>query len=92
MKKEIIKILLFMLPFMALILATTNNSVTLVNMETGEKIMGSFFVMLNDSTVALCPVLAATCSIFSLILALIFVFSRKSGFLKASAWISFAGA
>ena len=92
MKKKLVRILLFMLPFMALVLATTNNSVQLVNMETGEKILGSFFVMLNDSFAALCPVLAAACSMFSLIAALIFVFSGKNGFLKASAWLSFAGA
>lgn len=92
MKKKIAKILLFMLPFMALLLATTGNSVQMVNMATGEKVLGSYFVMLNDTTAGLCPVLAATCSILSLAAALIFVFSKKTGFLKASAWISFAGA
>lgn len=92
MKKKIAKILLFMLPFMALLLATTGNSVQMVNMATGEKVTGSYFVMLNDTTAALCPVLAATCSILSLAAALIFVFSRKTGVLSASAWISFAGA
>ena len=92
MKKKIAKILLFMLPFMALLLATTGNSVQMVNIATGEKVLGSYFVMLNDTTAAMCPVLAATCSILSLIAALIFVFSKKTGFLKTSAWISFAGA
>ena len=92
MSKKIIRILLFMLPFMALVLATTGNSVELIHMETGEKITGSYFVMLNDSTVAFCPALAATCSIFSLAAALIHTFTNKPAVLRVSAWISFAGA
>ena len=92
MKKKITKILLFVLPFMALILATTNNSVQLINMTTGEKIVGSYFTMLGDSTAAVCPVLAAMCSVVSSVAALVWLFAKKWSFMRISAWASFAGA
>ena len=92
MKKKITKILLFMLPFMALVLATTNNSVQLINMTTGEKVTGSYFTMLNNSIVAICPVLAAFCSVASCLFAAVFLFKKKWGILRIAAWVSFAGA
>ena len=92
MKKKLTKILLFMMPFMALVLATTNNSVQLIDMTTGEKVVGSYFSLLSESPAAVCPALAAFCSILSCIAAVIFLFKKKSGFLAAAAWISFAGA
>ena len=92
MKKKITKILLFVLPFMALILATTNNSVQLVNMTTGEKIVGSYFTMLGDSTAAVCPVLAAMASVVSSLMALIWLFKKNWSLMRISAWASFAGA
>ena len=92
MKKKITKILLCMLPLMALILATTGDSVHLVNMTTGEKIAGSYFTMLGDSPVAVCPVLAATCSVVSFVAAVIWLYVKKYGVLRVSCWASFAGA
>ena len=92
MKKIITKILLFILPFMALVLATTRDSVQLIDMVTGDKVTGSFFVMLNDSAVAICPMAAATCSIVSCIAAAIFLIRKNRIVLRVSAWVSFAGA
>ena len=92
MKKKLVKILLFMLPFMALVLATTNNSVQLIDMVSGDRTAGSYFVLLSESPVAICPPFAAFCSIFSCVAAVIYLFSRRKGFLKTAAWLSFAGA
>ena len=92
MKKKIMKILLFVLPFMALILATTNNSVQLINMSTGEKVVGSYFTMLGNTTVSVCPVLAALCSVVSSVAAFVWLFAKKWGIMRVSAWASFAGA
>ena len=81
-----------MLPLMALILATTGDSVYLVNMTTGERTAGSYFTMLGNSPAAVCPVLAATCSIVSFAAAVIWLYVKKYGVLRISCWASFAGA
>ena len=92
MKNKITKILLVALPFMAVVLATTNNSVKLIEVATGETITGSYFQMLDDSVMAVAPFYAALGGIFSLLTAVIFVFSHKKGLLQASRWCAFVGA
>ena len=92
MKKIITKIMLFVLPFMAVVLSTTGDSVQLIKMADGSKITGSFFVMLNDSTLAILPMLAATCGIVSCIAAALYLILKKKGIFKVTCWASFAGA
>ena len=92
MKKKFAKIFLFALPFMAFILGTTNDSVKLINMTTGETVTGSYFTMLSDSVVAIFPSFAAFCSIVAMVTAAVYIFQKKRGILRFSAWASFAGA
>ena len=92
MKNKIVKILLVLLPFMAVVLATTPDSVKLIEVATGETVTGSYFQMLNDSVAAVCPFYAAVGGIFSLLFSVIFAFSHKKGLLQASRWCAFAGA
>lgn len=92
MKKTMMKILLVLVPFMAVVLATTNDSVRLVDMTTGEKVVGSYFAMLSEDPVAVCPSLAGTCGIVSLASAILYLIVKKRGFLKTSEWAAFAGA
>ena len=91
-KKTIMKILLFAVPFMAFVFATTNNSVQLVNTLTGETQYGSYFTMLGESAAAICPFLAALCSISAMVFSALYLFRKKKGFLKTTTWSGFAGA
>ena len=73
MKNKLTKILLVALPLMAVVLATTNNSVKLIDTVTGNTVTGSYFQMLNDSVMAVAPFYAAVGGILSMLLAVIFL-------------------
>ncbi len=92
MKKKMMKILLVLVPFMAVVLATTNNSVQMVNMTTGETVVGSYFGMLSEDPVAVCPFMAAFCGVIALLCAILYLIVKKKGFMKTSEWAAFAGA
>ena len=92
MKNKLTKILLVALPLMAVVLATTNNSVKLIDTVTGNTVTGSYFQMLNDSVMAVAPFYAAIGGILSMLLAVIFLATHKKGMLQASRWAAFVGA
>ena len=92
MKKTMTKILLVLLPVMAVALATTTDSVHMVNTVTAESVTGSYFDLLPTQTLPMAAPLAGMTAIASAILAVLYLFTKKTGLLQGSKWCAFAGA
>ena len=92
MKNKMTKVMLVLLPFLAVVFATTGDSVQLIEVATGEVVKGSYFTMLNDSVLAVTPLYAALGGILALVTAAVFIFNHKKGLLKFSRWCAFVGA
>ena len=92
MKKTMTKILLVMLPIMAVALATTRDSVQVINTVTAQAVAGSYFDLLPTDTMPMAGPGAGICAILSGILAVIYLFSKKRGVLQGSKWCAFVGA
>ena len=93
MKKQIIvKILLILLPVLAVGLATTVDSVTVFDTVTGTTEYYSYFDGIPVGNLQMLLPLAATLSVVSGVLAAIWLGKKKPGFLKASGVIAFAAA
>lgn len=76
-KKVLMKVFLPLLPAMAVLLATTSDSVTVFSVPAGTVETYSFFPAQIVSGLQLCTVLAAILAAVALIFALIFVVSGK---------------
>ena len=76
-KKVLMKVFLPLLPAMAVLLATTGDSVTVFNVPAGNVETYSFFPEQIVSSLQLCAVAAAVLAAVALIFALIFIFSGK---------------
>lgn len=92
MKKIMTKILVVLLPVMAVALATTTDSVHMVNTITGESMTGSYFELLPAQATRMAAPLSGMSAIASAILAALYLFVEKVGFLQGSKWCGFAGA
>ena len=77
-QKVLTKVFLPLLPAMAVLLATTGDSVTVFNVPAGTVETYSFFPAQIVSGLQLCTVLAAILAVIAVIFALIFVVSGKS--------------
>lgn len=89
-KKTFFKILLVLLPIMAVALATTVNSVTAVNSATGTTAYYSYFDLIPDESMQLLPPLAATLCIVTGVLSIGAVVSKKEWWLTAVKWLALA--
>ncbi len=93
MKKEtLMKILLVLLPILAVGLATTRDSVMLFDPETGVATYCSYFTPLEAGPFQMITPLAAILSGVTGILGAIYAASRKQGVLKAVVGTAFASA
>ena len=93
MKKEtLMKILLILLPVLAVGLATTMNSVTVFDPQTGVTSYYSYFDLIPVKNQQIVPALAAVLALGSGILAAVYLGKKKVGCLKASGYIAFASA
>ena len=93
MKKQmIVKILLILLPVLAVGLATTADSVTVLNPQTGTIAYYSYFDLLPVKNQQMVPVLAAVLALVSGILAAVYLGKKKIGAVKASGYVAFASA
>ena len=92
MKTILTKILVAALPVMAAALATTGDSLKVVNQATGEMTQASYFTLLPEGTLQMAPHLAGICAVAAVLFAIVFLAMHKSGALKIVKWLSFAGA
>lgn len=93
MKKQmIVKILLILLPVLAVGLATTADSVTVLNPQTGTITYYSYFDLLPVKNQQMVPVVAAVLALVSGILAAVYLGKKKIGAVKASGYVAFASA
>ena len=76
-KKVLLKVFLPLLPVMALMLATTGDSVTVYNIPAETVETFSFFPVEMVSNLQLCTVLAAVLAVVALIFAVIYDISEK---------------
>ena len=92
MKNILMKILAAALPVMAGALATTSDSVKLIDKTTGELTTASYFTLLPEGTLQMGPHLAGICAIVAVVLAIAFLALHKAGLVKVIKWVSFGGA
>ena len=88
-KKVLFKVFLPLLPAMAVLLATTENSVTVYNIPAGKAEAYSFFPAEPVTNLQLCTVLAAVVAVAALILALVYVATEKRWCLKGVFYAAF---
>lgn len=91
-KQTIVKALLILLPVLAVGLATTMDSVTVFDPNTGVIEYYSYFDLLPVKNQSMIPVLAAVLALCSGILAAVFLGKKKEGCLKASGYVAFVSA
>ncbi len=92
-KQTIAKSLLILLPFLAVGLATTTDSVTVFDSQTGETVYYSYFALVSQlPNLQILPPLAAMLSLASGICAAIWLAKKKEWSLKGTFGASFAAA
>ena len=91
-KKIVLKILLVLLPILAVALATTVNSVTVVDKIAGTTAYYSYFERIPDEMLQMVPPLAGTLCIFTGILAVGGAVSKKGWWLTGAKWLALASA
>ena len=92
MKTILMKILVAALPVMAAALATTGDSLKLIDKSTGEMTTASYFTLLPEGTLQMGPHLAGICAVAAVLFAIVFLALHKNGAIKTVKWLSFAGA
>ena len=91
-KQSIVKSLLLLLPVLAVGLATTANSVTVLDPATGVAEYYSYFDLLPVQNQSMVPVLAAVLALLSGILAAFYLGKKNGKCLKASGYVAFVAA
>ena len=93
MKKEtILKVMLILLPVLALGLATTQDSVSVFDTRLGTTVYGSYFTLLPVGAMQMCaPVAGLLCAV-TLIFSILFVIRKKPGLVSSVKWLAFAAA
>ena len=91
-KQNIVKALLILMPVLAVGLATTMNSVTVLDPATGAAEYYSYFDMLPVQNQSMVPVLAAVLALLSGILAAFYLGKKNGKCLKASGYVAFVSA
>ena len=91
-KQTIVKILLILLPVLAVGLATTVDSVTVFDTVTAKTEYYSYFDAIPMGNFQMLLPLAASLCVVSGVLAALWLGKKKPGFLKASGYIAFIAA
>ena len=91
-KKTVFKMLLVLLPILAVALAATVNSVTVVDTIAGTTAYYSYFERIPDEMLQMVPPLAGTLCIFTDILAIGAAVSKKGWWLTGVKWLALASA
>jgi len=81
-KKMLMKVFLVLLPAMAVLLATTGDSVKVYDTAAGTVASYSYFDLLPVQNMQMITVLAAVLAAFALVLALFYAITNKLGCLK----------
>lgn len=89
-KKTVFKIVLVLLPILAVALATTVNSVTVVDKATGTTAYYSYFELIPDELLQMLPPLAGTLCIVTGVFAIGAAVSRKGWWLTGVKWLALA--
>ena len=85
------KLFLILLPIMAVILATTGDSVMVFDKASSATVYGSYFSLIPEAgNTAILPPLAAMTALASVVLAIVYVASGKRGSVNALRWTSAA--
>ncbi len=92
MKHTMLKIFMILLPVMALLLATTGDSVTVFDPAAKTTASYSYFDLIPEATLQFCTPLAAMLSIAAGILGVIFAFNGKLWASQGVLWSAFASA
>ena len=89
MKKSVLmKVFLILLPAMAVLLATTGDSVTVFDPQNGTVQAYSYFSPIPVGKLTMCTPLAAILAVASTILGVVFVAWRKTWSIIAICWIA----
>lgn len=91
-KQKILKLLLIVLPVMAVLLATTVDSVMVFDSNAGSVQYYSYFSLIPGLGVQMVLPLAAILCIVTTVLAVAAVALKKNGFVTAVKWTAFAAA
>ena len=91
-KQTAVKLLLILMPILAVGLATTVNSVTVLDPATGTAGYYSYFDLLPVQNQSMVPVLAAVLALLSGILAAFYLGKKNEKCLKASGYVAFVSA
>lgn len=83
------KLFMILLPVMAVVLATTGDSVTVFDKATSTTVYGSYFDLIPEAgNCNILPPLAAILAVASVALAILYVAFDKSGCINALRWTS----
>ena len=89
MKKSVLmKVFLILLPAMAVLLATTGDSVQVVDSQSGTVQVYSYFSAIPVGKLTMCTPLAAILAVVATVLSVIFVAWRKSWAIGALCWVA----
>ncbi len=92
MKNRLIKIFLILLPVMAVLLATTGDSVTVYDTVAKTTASYSYFALIDVGTLQMCTPLAGILAIVTALTAVAFAVTGKPGCVKAVFWMAFLSA
>lgn len=88
-KSTLARLFLMLLPMAAVGLATTANSVTVFDTQTGQAAYHSYFTLVEVGALPMAAPTAAMLSLVSGILAAVYLGAKKQGCLKAIVWTGF---
>ncbi len=91
-KQRFLKLILVLLPFMAVALATTADSVTVFDTQSGVASSYSYFDLIPVTNLQMCTPLAGMMAMLSTIFAVISLVVKKSWVMKTLCWLSFGAA
>ena len=93
MKKSVLmKVFLILLPAMAVLLATTGDSVSVVDTLTGTTETYSYFDLIPDLSTQMCMPLAALLAVAATVLAALHVATAKPWCVRGLYWVAFLSA
>ena len=91
-KQRILKLMLVLLPFMAVALATTVDSVTVFDTQSAVASNYSYFDLIPVTNLQMCTPLAGMLAILSTVFAVVSLIVKKPWVLKTICWLSFGTA
>ena len=91
-KQRILKLMLVLLPFMAVALATTGDSVTVFDTQSAVTSNYSYFDLIPVTNLQMCTPLAGMLAVLSTVFAVVSLIVKKPWVLKTLCWMSFGAA